>query len=548
MTMSLGEKSGFWLERLGQSARTAAWRTPLYQWSLGGAAPVELDLVPGDLWPGDGEKGLALLQGQFAFAGQRLQGEVPVWRPNGASNAWMAALHGFDWLRHLRAVGSDPARRFARAAIAGWLGTEDRFDRLTWRPDILAQRICAWLGFHDFYCASADDLFRSRVFASLVRQTKHLHRVSQQVDAPDRLIAAKALIHASLALRPLEERLDFGLKALSRSLDADFLPDGHHRSRSPSTLLEALAHLVDIRHALRLAQLPLPAGLTQTIDRAAPAVRFLRHNDQSLACFHGGREETPLAVDAVLTKSEARGRPTRSLPHSGFERLTCGRSLLLMDTGAPEAGAWGRSAHAGLLSFEFSHGKDRIIVNCGRCPAHGPLTGALRGSAAHSTLTVDGRDPCSQDANGRLRACPDPFQAERRAAPEGQCVSAAHEGYLAALGLTHRRRLFLSREGQDLRGEDALLGPGGHEVVLRFHLHPKAAAALVQDGREVLIRPSPGQGWRMRVSGGALSLEDSLYVPDGLTVRRSQQVVIRALTQDTGTTFLKWALSREGDG
>src|SRR6202035_1249478 len=121
--------------------------------------------------------------------------------------------------------------------------------------------------------------------------------------------------------------------------------------------------------------------------RMAPILRFFRHGDRRLALFNNSSEEDGVLVDLVLTRSEAKGLAPAQAPSSAFQRLHAGRSLVLVDVGRPPPRSFDWEAHAGLLSFELSHGRDRIIVNCGG--SHGPKPAGrrlARASAAHSVL------------------------------------------------------------------------------------------------------------------------------------------------------------------
>ena len=62
---------------------------------------------------------------------------------------------------------------------------------------------------------------------------------------------------------------------------------------------------------------------------------------------------------------------------------------MVVDAGVPAAPGYDPHAHAGTLSFEFSHGDERLIVNCGAQNAGGEWRLAQRATAAHSTLAVD---------------------------------------------------------------------------------------------------------------------------------------------------------------
>lgn len=87
-------------------------------------------------------------------------------------------------------------------------------------------------------------------------------------------------------------------------------------------------------------------------------------------------------------------------------------------------------------------------------------------------------------------------------APSGStCATMATSLY----GIIHRRRLWLSPDGGDLRGEDSFLGYEGRPVtvpdrryIVRFHLHPTVKATLAQSGQAVLMRLPSGRGWPAR--------------------------------------------------
>ena len=73
------------------------------------------------------------------------------------------------------------------------------------------------------------------------------------------------------------------------------------------------------------------------------------------------------------------------LPNTGFVRAVAGRSTLMMDCGYPSP--TGGLAHAGLLSFELSFSKQRLIVNCGTYVGDNmDWLKAARATAAHTAL------------------------------------------------------------------------------------------------------------------------------------------------------------------
>ncbi|MFD1626514.1 heparinase II/III family protein [Azospirillum griseum] len=531
-----------------------AYGNPLYSLILSGRAPAALAVVPPDPWPGDPSDGSAFLAGMLRMAGQSMaidpNGEPP-WRMPGASPVWLKALHGFDWMRDLRAVGGDMARRRARVLVWSWLEHNGGWNSQGWAPDTLGTRVANWIGLHDFYCASADDEFRARVFEHLGRQVRHLARVlPARLDGAPLIAAIKGLVYGGFCLPGLERAGQDGLRLLDRALPGQILPDGGHVERNPSAHLRVLRDLIDIRAVLRVARVEAPESLQPAIERMTPALRFFRHGDGGLALFNGGREEEPALVDTVLAQADVRGRTLRSAPHSGYERLIAARTLVLLDTGAPPSAGLDRMAHAGTLSMEMSVNKERLIVNCGSHPAQrGPWRLALAGSAAHSTVVVADTNSAEVLEAGGLGRRPAHVGCERQESGSAVLVVATHNGYSKGFSLLHRRRVYLADNGEDLRGEDTLEPVLGAQATdqpfaIRFHLHPTVQPILVQGGAQVILRLPSGNVWRLRATGVALELAESIYLGTGDEPRRTIQIVMHGHSGPDGVT-VKWALRRE---
>jgi len=133
-------------------------------------------------------------------------------------------------------------------------------------------------------------------------------------------------------------------------------------------------------------------------------------------------------------------------------------------------------------------------------------------------------------------------QHRRREFDGNLLIEASHDGYRKPFGLIHRRAVFLAADGEDVRGEDELNGPGGRTFAIRFHLHPRIQASLLAEGAGVLLRTAAGHGWKFRAEGGAVSLEDSVYLGDG-TPRRTRQIMVAGSLDGQGV-LVKWRLNR----
>jgi uncharacterized heparinase superfamily protein len=496
-----------------------------------------------DPWPGDPGRGARLLRGEFEFGGGVRPLRPGAWGESGGSTLVDAAAHGFTWLRDLRALGTDAARLRARALVAEWM-TSSQSEPLAWRPDVMGARITAWLGHYDFFAATADDAFRQRLMTRLVSDARGLSAAlpTEELDARA-LTALKGLIAAAVALPEHAGFLARALRFLPQEINRQILPDGCHAERSPAAQLAALQDLTEIRALLQAAQTQPPAALVSAIERMAPALRVMRHGDGGLALFNGSKEESSSLIDIALTQAGRVARSPAALSDGGFHRLQAGRSVLIVDCGAPPPAGVDRYAHAGTLSMELSIGRDRMIVNCGGFPAgNAAWRDATRATAAHSTLAVADVNSSELKPEGLGRR-PAVVEAQRQEANGAHWLEASHDGWRKLFGVVHRRRLYLAESGEDVRGEDVVEAPTPQPFTLRFHLHPDVNASLQQDGEAVLLRLRSGGGWRLRAEGARMSLEESIYL-GGPTPRRTEQVVLTGYPD--GPQQVKWAISKVG--
>jgi uncharacterized heparinase superfamily protein len=537
------------LDRLWRRLHQMLWRSPFYRVGVHRTG-VEQPLVGlRDPWPGNAERGAALLNGEFSFGGRKIpwggSGVAADWMPGNAPAHWIAGLHRFNWLRDLRAVGSDTARRRARVWMSDWIDRNRRWHPVAWRPDTISSRIASWLGHYDFFAASADEEFRLRMLASIEAQARHLARaLPGDVRGGTVLSSLRGLIAASASLPGCNVLLPRALRLLEQEIDQQVFADGGHVERNPGQHLIVLRDLVDMRTALLAGNHPPPPNLMTAIDRLGPMLRFYRHGDGRLALFNGATEGDSMLMDLVLTQSGAKGRAPLSAPYCGFQRLVSNRTQVIMDAGAPPPAGYDQRAHAGCLSFEMSVGKQRVIVNCGAMTGENPdWRQALGATAAHSTVTIADRNLAEVMDAGGLGRGPTDVTCQREENSGNVWVDAAHDGYVAVAGVHHRRRLYLASGGGELRGEDILSGPGGVVFSVRFHLHPGVKASMVEGGQAVLLRLPNGEGWQLRAGGGALSLEESVYVGDGTTPKRTAQAVITGETA-AGETAIKWMFKR----
>jgi uncharacterized heparinase superfamily protein len=354
-------------------------------------------------------------------------------------------------------------------------------------------------------------------------------------------VAAYALSGACLG--DSQRRLDEGLKCLEEEIAQQILPDGGHISRSPEALLQCYRLIMMVMDSLAAGAVEVPQAIRSAYDRIAPMIRFFRHGDGSLALFNGGVECDARMIAALLARDEVRGQPFAYARHTGYHRMTAGKTLVLIDCGGVPPGAFSTHAHAACLAMEFGSGAHRIVVNCGDAGATQPKwESALRATAAHSTLTVADSSMAAILPPGvarnllgpRLIGGPANIETRRVETTQGWSVEASHDGYSVPFGVRHERQVTLSQQGLAVTGVDRVLPKSARthaslSFAIRFHIHPDIRVSPSQGGGVLLKLPN-GEGWRFRTAA-PLTVEESVYL-SGETVRRSEQLVIAGAVKD----------------
>ncbi|MEX0644786.1 MAG: heparinase II/III family protein [Parvularculaceae bacterium] len=523
-----------------------AWgESPFYQAQLKGPAPDRLHFQPIDPRTPDRALGAAMIKGRVTIGAEEAdcEGDVErIWDIAVAPCQLHSFLHDFSWLRHCGALGEaaiEPTRALTRA----WLDRFGKWSPEAWEPFLTAERLTQLCCHSALLMRGADALWKSRLLTSMARQTRHLARAGHRANTGyERLMTALGLSIAALCLPGCDEEAERGLELLRRELRLQIRPDGGHVSRSPSQQLSIVLRLQIVLKALEARRLATPGFLKHIVGRATANVQFFRAGDGHLAVFNGGYEDDARAVVAALQSLDPDAVPTGFARHTGFQRLEAARALIIADVSAATSPRRFDSAS----SFHFSSGRSRIVVNCGN-GAHlpGEWVRALCFAAAHSTLSAE-----TAAASAMLAAS---GTVLHRRAEDGR-------GQLLEIDRTfderdaeksrYVRRIFVSPGGDDVRGEDQLVG--APEVLmqnwrLRFHLHPTVRASLARDGRSVILALPNREGWRFRTNCHVLRLEKSVYCGSGGLPAATEQIVLAPSDferREGSDMLVKWAFRR----
>jgi uncharacterized heparinase superfamily protein len=533
------------LARLDFAARGWYYCSPLYDLlEHDDFIPKSLLMSPPALKKGKANIGKELLDNQFTLRGQSLNmGHTPDWFPETLSDDWARALHRFEWLKHLAALPKDQGLGHARDLVSQWVQNNARCEALSWDSEVMSTRLVSWLEQAEWLLQDADERFVVEFMFCLNKHANLLpKRLSWHLGGAALLRNIKAMVYVGLCLPQRQSFALEGISLLKDQLPQLVLDDGGFIERAPSQHLWALDDLLDIHALLRKAGHTPPTLLDDCIEQMIKVLGVLRHPDGTLALFGPTDSEDGEYATALVQRGHGDIAPQTSfLPSMGFARLVRGHSVVIMDVGTTSLGVTSAAQHASTLAFEYSIGQHKIFVNQGACVFKPHLQHRARLASAYNTVEVNQESMVEIFDLSEVGRGPASVIAHVEQEPEvGTGIEALQDGY-RHLGVKHARRIFLSEDGTDIRGEDELTAKTPYSVKSYFHLHPKVKAKLRNKFEAELQVPGLPL-LVLKVRGGSLEVYDGSYTPSWGDHRANQTLVLNGEWRQNRCT-LRWGLS-----
>ena len=112
------------------------------------------------------------------FRRGRIRRPVPIFEVQAPSEEWARQLHGFGWLRHLRATDMAPVALQCPRPGRRMDPPRQSPDAIAWEPEVVARRIISWLAQTPLVLEGCDLAFYRRFMRSITRQIRYLRRTA----------------------------------------------------------------------------------------------------------------------------------------------------------------------------------------------------------------------------------------------------------------------------------------------------------------------------------------------------------------------------------
>lgn len=507
------------------------------------------------------------LQDDFAKKSDVIQ----LWDLGGLPIHSEKSIHSFDWLYDLGSTNSTMARRVAISWILEWIARYGSGKGPCWSIEIASKRAISLVENGKLFYVppfGGDmpyDLIVEKINRVLSR-TLLLLKYAKYISFRnrDQFFLRSAIFYCEYYRGANSRTLSILLQSVGRMTKRIINKSGEIESRNPEELLEIFSYMERLRNygqQLNLYGVSEGSLIDISIMRAARTLKALRFENGRLvnAMGSGGGSEPFLSM---LSSVDYPREVIKDGIYMGFCMMKSNSIKLIVDVKNPPKSDRTGNAHSGLLSFEFSSGLRKIIVNCGSGHRHDSyIQRQNRSTYAHSTLEVSDHSQAIF-----LPVWPRSLRPQDRMVPvtkkktnvfmdfdnNNKILIAEHSCYEKWFGLNHKREFKLAANGHYLLGSDKLVSCNSEnkEIPFRvyFHLHPDVEVWHLETNKSIILKLKNGETWIFTHKGGDVFLAESSYFGRGnLLARKSKQIVVSS-NKTKYTNTIEWSFHNQISG
>ncbi len=489
-------------------------------------------------------------------ATQRLGKTGTDWRLGAQSvdRLWTVTLHYHQWACRLAAIAAGDnglchrADELLKDYLENWVENcahdSPGARHLAWNAYAVATRIGAWVALYGMLKEEQRQRwgqFERRFLQSLWRQCWFLHghlewdlRGNHLMRDAVGLAWAGRFFEGDTASRWLKTATTLAVDQVREQV----MDDGGHFERSPMYHIHVMEDILQL--ALLLEDREARTLMRDTWHRMAEFLSWVRHPDGEIPLLNDATlngASNPLSVLEcgnqflcydVPTRTR---RGTRYFPDSGLVACQYEPWTAFFDVGQVGPDYQPGHAHADTLSVECSFAGKRLIVDPGVSGYdNDSFRRESRSTAAHNTVSIDGRD------STELWHI---FRVGRRARPRGVQVQwteryvqaeCQHDGYQLLPGRPAHRREIEVEAYSTLRIVDEVTGKGTHSLRGAYLIDPDWKIARVA-----------AQTWVFEWAEHRVRLEIESSIP--VDVREDQGIYSPRFGQCLDATRIVWQVS-----
>ncbi len=399
-------------------------------------------------------------------------------------------LDSFDFIRDLKSYGALKTRALTRKIVEYWIDENNNFFSKSFTVELLSNRIAIICMTYRWFAKSGSKEFKTKLLNSLSQQVKILELKLRKIKTSSLKISClKSLIIGNIFLYKDISLIDSYLLQIEELSEDLILSDGGYSSGSLKKHIFLLRDLIEVRAAIASLREINTHQIHKIVNNMSNFFSIFCMPDNNFAFFNDGSLIEKKIIKETKKRLSLKVKNFKYAPKSGFVRITHKNLDLLIEVGNIENFNKNKNLKkASLCAFELYYKKIKVITNIGQSSNSKTFERDSFGStAAHSSLTIDDRN--NLDLRGLRKL--NNLIIKKNQNDIGSIVEISHDGYKENFGVNHIRTIFISKKGNDIRGEDLItnignIGINPKKASIRFHLSPSINPIKLRNGKILL--------------------------------------------------------------
>ncbi len=447
--------------------------------------------------------------------------------------------HSFNWIEIGKNIGGSENILKTKNIIIEWQKKKFSFFSFAWNFNLTAQRLINLIYNYDFY---SQNLYRveNKMLNKLIKIHKAILSFEYnffRINDAD-FVGLKAILLINLINQKNISNVE---KSIIKNIRIYFNHNGSHKSYNTTIQLVALNNLIEIKNMFLFYKIEYSEILDFSIFKAGCYLASMFHNDNTLALFHGSNNFYLNETKILLKKIDNIKKYSSTNISEGIGIYHDSKKTVFFDTVSPGKYYEKNNLHASTLAIEISFNKEKIFTNCGSLETGiGNKPDYLKYSAAHSTIILDNTNLSEIKGTGSFKKYPRIVKMNQIEDDNYFIMEGVHDAYSSKYGLLTKRKIKIKKSSNEVIGEDTLLsqkliGKNKLTYSIRFHLSPECTCSLTNNKKNIIIK-SKKQSVYIFESNRELSIEDSIFIVDGIKTNQNKQIVINNIVKSIKET------------
>ena len=476
-----------------------------------------------------------------------------LWQTKSKDKVKFDSLHSFLWLSKLDRKNS---KKITKNIIESWIKNFFNLDLETWKMEIVAKRIIAWISNADITLEDSNKEYKEKVFLCLIKQSNFLLKnINTLFYDSNKIICCAAIILSGIVFKENESSYKSGVKELEKIIKIYFDKNGFPKSKNPEEVFISLKYLILVREWFKEAQKPIPNFLDEIVHKCGNCYSLLSSTNKQFPLFNGATEINHKDYDIFLKNLKYKFN-SKSNEILDIIKIKKKKFDFFIECGNPPSDNFAKNYQAGCLSFELISNKQKIICNSGYAKNLSPKFSSLsRSTAAHSTLYLNDTSSCIFQKNKMINKVYGNSLLEKLKIVDKNYIenkdfyslSASHNGYEKKFGYIHTRSIKILKNKDEIFGHDQLKktqnysNPAVYSV--RFHIYPDVKIVKTKSENSVLIKLPNGEGWLLQSDTNIFQIEKNIFFGNKNKIINNESISIFGTTSES-LASIKWKIER----